>query len=218
MKKSLFVTVMSTIACGVLWILFLAATHGAPVPDVDRMITVPGGKVADPLSPRKMIVVRPFAIDKYEVTNAQYKRYFPEHEFAPELADFPVTNITWEQAAAYAEKAGKRLPTTAEWLLAAGTRRLSASALPAPDVFREVEHVTIVGGVRPMLNQPGCSDMHGNVWEWTADFSPSGEVLLLGGQGAALRAVTDKDEVKPVLLPHDTRSPLVGIRCVREVE
>jgi hypothetical protein len=34
-KKSLFVTVLMTILCGVLWILFLAATHQAAVPEID---------------------------------------------------------------------------------------------------------------------------------------------------------------------------------------
>ena len=41
MKKSLFVTVLMTILCGVLWILFLAATHQAAVPEIDTPTPVP---------------------------------------------------------------------------------------------------------------------------------------------------------------------------------
>lgn len=101
----------------------------------------------------------------------------------PNFAHQPVNCINYEQAAAYCKWAGKRLPTEAEWELAArGTdgraypwgnaaptscRQAIVGGLEGPCGSRigtyEVE--TTVDGVSPS----GAFDMAGNVWEWVAD-------------------------------------------------
>jgi formylglycine-generating enzyme required for sulfatase activity len=130
-----------------------------------------------------------FWMDTYPVTNAEYARFvaetgcktpahWPEGNCPTELADYPVVHVSWEDAAAYARWAGKRLPTEAEWEKAA--RGSDGRAWPWGDTFEPSRANTWesqrggsspVGAYSPQGDSPyRLADMAGNVWEWTADW------------------------------------------------
>jgi len=136
--------------------------------------------------------VSPFFLDKFEVTNRQYREFVdarnyphPQHWisdgfYEPEDAELPVTWVSWNDAVAYAEWKGKRLPTEKEWEYAArsGGRNYF---YPWGNEFRSGDANLLQGGVRKTKpapvgtyrndrNQFGVFDLGGNVSEWVQDF------------------------------------------------
>lgn len=236
MRKSLFVTVLLTIACGLMWIVFLAAARRSPVLEVGDMVRIAGGEWSDPTQPDRKRVIQPFLIDKCEVTNAQYARFQPEHTFPEHQEDFPVTGITWEEATAYANWAGKQLPTEAEWLMAAGATNLTdVQRYPWGKEKRVVnlQDAKIcqkVGTYRENYSPAGCYDMEGNVWEWTSDNAPimfasnhdstvaATAKILKGGWGQSKRAVVPANLGERLTLPPQQTLANVGFRCIRRLQ
>jgi iron(II)-dependent oxidoreductase len=104
------------------------------------------------------------------------RRMFAE---TPLAEDHPVTGVSWYEAEAYANFAGKRLPTEAEWEKAAswdearGAKRRFAWGDEEPDALR-CNFGGHAWGTTPAAALPagaspyGCLDMTGNVWEWTS--------------------------------------------------
>lgn len=160
---------------------------GTRAEDVDALkaryrVSFPGAFENE--TPAREVVVGPFAMDAHEVTNAEYARFVAERgewrrESVPEgfdaRPDHPVVFVTWHAAEAYCEWAGGRLPTEAEWELAA---RAGTDAefpwgeeLPTPE--RANYHASGHGTTTPVGSYPpnplGFYDLAGNVWEWLLD-------------------------------------------------
>jgi formylglycine-generating enzyme required for sulfatase activity len=122
-----------------------------------------------------------FYIDVYPVTNAQYRkfieatghsepRYWNDKDF--NQSKHPVVGVTWYDAMFYAEWAGKRLPTEAEWEKAArggweGKRHPEQPDDKRANYGEKIGTPTPVGSYN--TNCYGLYDMVGNVWEWCLD-------------------------------------------------
>jgi serine/threonine-protein kinase len=237
-RKSLFVTVLLTIACGLLWILFLAAMRRSPVLEVGDMVRIEGGEWIDSAQPERKLIIAPFLIDKCEVTNAQFARFRPEHTFPEQREDFPVTGISWEDASAYAAWAGKQLPTEIEWLMAAGaTSQKDVQRYPWGKEKRKTDLQDAmvcqkVGTYRENYSPAGCYDMEGNVWEWTSDNAVSAPVaasaddcqvaatqkILKGGWQQGKKSVVPASLGERMTLAPQESSANVGFRCIRRLQ
>ncbi len=203
-------------------------------PDVGELIAISagefvmGGESAGALS-RQVITLRTFKIDKYEVTNAQYNVFVEEAEHAApwgtypaERADYPVTSVDWEDAVAYCEWAGKRLPTSAEWEKAArGTAGLIypwgndwESSL-ANTKEANVGGAQAVGAYPEGASPYGVLDIAGNVWEWVEDWSGTDQTrkVIRGGAWNAIHTWAQTFNVNSVR-PTETRD-YIGFRCAQ---
>jgi formylglycine-generating enzyme required for sulfatase activity len=155
--------------------------------DGKEMVRVPAGEFL--YGDKKNKVELPeFWIDRTPVTNAEYARFVAAtgHSHRPpkhwkgknppkEIVDHPVIYVSWHDAVAYAEWAGKRLPTEEEWEKAA--RGTDGREYPwgrwqknhCNTKEASVGGTTPVGLYSPDGDSPfGCMDMAGNVWEWVA--------------------------------------------------
>ncbi|HLH37203.1 MAG TPA: SUMF1/EgtB/PvdO family nonheme iron enzyme [Alloacidobacterium sp.] len=137
-----------------------------------------------------------FYIDKYPVTNAEFKKFLDATHYHPKddldfLKDWkngkypdgwgnkPVTWVSQEDARAYAKWAGKRLPHEWEWQYAAqGTDgRLypwgndwDSTKVPAPDRSRTMLAPDDVDAHPAGASPFGVMDLVGNVWQWTDEY------------------------------------------------
>ena len=135
--------------------------------------------------PAHKVSIDSFYIDVHEVTNRQYKKFLDETNhphpkfWQPDIdkPEEPVVGITWDDAHSYAEWAGKRLPTEAEWEYAAGGGMEGLEKNYRGGEFKK-GHANIGSfGITPIKsfkpNGYGLYDMIGNVWEWCYDwYSP----------------------------------------------
>jgi len=165
-------------------------------------------------SPRRFheqrMQVKSFWIDKYPVTNAEFKKFLDSSHYHPQddlnflrdwkdgsfpagWEDRPVTWVSLEDARAYAAWAGKRLPHEWEWQYAAqGSdgrtypwgNDWNASAVPVPDKNRTMRGPDAVDA-HPQGKSPfGVMDLVGNVWQWTDEFTDdhTRSGILRGGE------------------------------------
>jgi len=242
-----------------------AALAAAPV----TMVSIPAGTYV-PLSrtekdPAK-VAVAAFLLDERPVTNAEFLAFvtavpkwrrsqvsplFADSSYLAQWtgdlepgpgapADSPVVRVSWFAARAYARWAGKRLPTTAEWELAAG----AGYTRPDGRNDEELNHDLYAWLARPVpavlpavgLGRPnlhGVRDLHGLVWEWVEDFNSAmvtGESradsglernLFCGAGAVGAKDTGDyaafmRQALRSSLKANNTTTSL-GFRCARDV-
>jgi serine/threonine-protein kinase len=198
-----------------------------------------------------------FLIDDCPVTNAQYYRFveatgYPELEhwrqaresgrrcaagrpFPDEWADHPAIHVSWEEAQAYAQWIGKRLPTEAEWEKSARGSEGFPYAYGPQYTERAANTGLAVGGLTPVRTYPangyGLYDLTGNVWEWCQDWydaeyyeycplqnplgPPAGTRRVVRGGCWANGEAHSRCAERACEAPH-ARSPFIGFRCARD--
>lgn len=230
---------------------------GAPAPP-SGMVYVPGDDFTigrdringgdEYESPAHFVTVKSFFIDQHEVTRMEYLSFITEtrRRAPPDWVDGmyaagdqnkPVTRVSWNDAKAYCEWAGKRLPTEQEWESAArgADRRLypwgNKWQRGYANANGEQKGLVDVGryrGVTPV----GVVDMVGNAWEWTASrfepypgnelspakFTPDARVIRGGNYMSNERQATTTYRMG--LLPTNDPSgyKTTGFRCVKDVD
>ena len=188
----------------------LATVKNSPI-DGKKMVLVPAGecvmgtdKIDDEKTHLKIGAVKPlyldqhptrkifldsYYIDKYEVTNEEYKRFIdttgydelPGHwdngTYAVGEGNFPVTHVTWREALTYALWAQKTLPTEAQWEKAA--RGVDGRLYPWGNVYEKGKSNMGIDGAKELVAGGTYSedvspykvyDLGGNVMEWTMDW------------------------------------------------
>ncbi|NIL97969.1 MAG: SUMF1/EgtB/PvdO family nonheme iron enzyme [Planctomycetales bacterium] len=126
----------------------------------------------------------PEVLDFVDQTGQPGPRYWHKGKFPEDRASHPVVGVSWYEALAYANWAGRRLPTDAEWLKAASwpvevdAGQLASRRYPWGDVLDQGQAnvwSAAVGGTAEVDAFPngasasGLYQLAGNVWEWTAD-------------------------------------------------
>jgi formylglycine-generating enzyme required for sulfatase activity len=176
----------------------VALIDGAPMVYVPAGEFVMGSNDHDDEKPPHTVYLDAFWMDKFEVTNALYKKCVDAGKCATPserksntratyygtspFDNFPVIYVSWNDARAFCAWAGKRLPTEAEWEKSARGPATSANnprIFPWGNAFDKTllnsaeggkRDTTAIGSYPTGASLYGALDLAGNVWEWTADW------------------------------------------------
>jgi formylglycine-generating enzyme required for sulfatase activity/dienelactone hydrolase len=128
--------------------------------------------------------------------------HYPEGQ-----ADYPVAGLSWYEAGAYAAFAGKALPTVAQRYQVAPPELMRFLVKASNIRGTSMASVGKFAGVGPY----GTYDMAGNIREWAINAFGADRRFILGGAWSSQTYLA----AEPEALPPWDRSPLNGVRCVR---
>jgi iron(II)-dependent oxidoreductase len=204
-------------------------------------------------TPAHAVTVKTFSMDKTEVTNAEYGEFVRETNHAPPshwsgtkpslgLEQWPVVNVTFADANAFAEWRSKRdgvayrLPTEEEWEYAARNGERN-DLFPWGSEWKDKLAVlnetspNSVGSHPDGASKLGVQDLIGNVWEWTSSKGsayPGNDDLQIKASTAHWLAIRGggyvtkpEDRDNPVsscmrsFIDPASKSPMLGFRLVR---
>jgi formylglycine-generating enzyme required for sulfatase activity len=214
------------------------------IPEGSFTIGSPDGQGRDDEHPQRRVTVSAYWMDSHDVTVAQYRRFcqatgYDSHVDPPAWGwqdSHPMVNVSYDDAVAYANWAGRQLPTEAQWERAA-RGGLEGKTFPWGDNFDETQcayngqSTEPVGSHAP--NGFGLFDMVGNVWQWCRDWydpgwytrmpdrDPENTIesharVVRGGTWSYLYTadllVAHRNWAGP---PHEHRDVFGGFRCVQ---
>jgi len=222
---------------------------GAPMALVPAGEFVMGREDGEPAErPSHRVSLATYYIDQHEVTVRQYALFQKEVGVrsgtaratadAGEADAMPKVMVTANEARSYAEWSGKRLPSEAQWEMAARTAdgRIHPWGMEPPS-WEKPRPPRKIGPVMAFATDVSpfhVFDLAGNVWEWTSDWfdsryyqqfrnstadnptgpdrRPRSQQLVVKG-GSKLWVASWREGLKP-----ETRLPYLGFRCVLAVE
>lgn len=233
-----------------------------PIPATSFTMGSPPGLGENDEQPAHAVSLSAFEIDRTEVTVGQYWQCIEAGVCAPPTSDasttevnylndpaydnYPMVNVPWTEANNYCHWYGKRLPTEAEWELAAGwdSRKQAKYLWPwgnDPAAGKPNIGETSVGQAAPVgsfpddISSAGLLDMGGNVSEWVFDWykadyyriaddtNPIGPSQRRGeGTGRVVRGGSFSDPIEEARAANrrnqaeEYGNPTVGFRCAKD--
>jgi serine/threonine protein kinase len=184
----------------------------------------------------KRFEIESFYLDRTPVTNKQYAKYIAMQAQLPPLwwngalppedkLEHPVVGITIAQARHYAAWCNKRLPTTLEWIAALyETDHRGISPETRQKAKDRFPHITLpgtstVGECTDNARATGCTDLLGNVWEWTEvdeRFPPPDQDYYYVMGGSYLHPPEADDVIPRTTVSEFGEYFYLGFRCARD--
>jgi formylglycine-generating enzyme required for sulfatase activity len=236
-------------------LLFVGSRNDAP------MALIPAGEFAmgsdrgqDDEQPVHRVSVKPFYLDAHEVTVSHYREFLSSQKVDPPFKwndastgshdGKPVIGVNWYDARDYCRWVGKRLPTEAEWEMAArgiegrtypwgNAHPTKAHANAGQSKWRGYDTLSNVGRYELGKTPEGVYDLAGNLWEWVADWydpvyyqfsprdnpsgPPAGPLRAMRGGAWNNDSKTIRSTNRAGYAPDARRNDL-GFRCARDAK